>query len=209
MATSQSTAQFFRVIYIILFVFSGLLVITNIDSAMFDFTKLFEILDYLTLFIQEGVRMMGGVAYGIALALLSTISRIPIIGDAGVPNTGDISTMLSGILDPLNSFYPHSTIIIDPLNIILDFFIFFGATAILILIPIAFAYILCVLEGEQKEQNGEVRAPPKGKARMVSLFLSGLRTISYYLRRVTLKQFKQFILQLLQPVFPWPNIEKP
>jgi len=76
-----------------------------------------------------------------------------------------------------------------------------------ILIPIAFAYILCVLEGEQKEQNGEVRAPPKGKARMVSLFLSGLRTISRYLQRESLKQFKQFILQLLQPVFQTWNIK--
>jgi hypothetical protein len=75
-----------------------------------------------------------------------------------------------------------------------------------LLIPIAFAYILCVLEGEQKEQNGEVRAPPKGKARMVSLFLSGLRTISRYLQRESLKQFKRFILQLLQPVFQTWNI---
>ena len=76
-----------------------------------------------------------------------------------------------------------------------------------ILIPIAFAYILCVLEGERKEQNGEVRAPPKGKKRMVSLFLSGLRTISRYLQRESLKQFKQLILQLLQPVFHIWNIK--
>jgi len=76
-----------------------------------------------------------------------------------------------------------------------------------LLIPIAFAYILCVLEGEQKEQNGEVRSPPKGKKRMVSLFLSGLRTISRYLQRESLKQFKQFIFQLLQPVFQAWNIK--
>ena len=75
-----------------------------------------------------------------------------------------------------------------------------------LLIPIAFAYILCVLEGEEKEQNGEVRTPPKGKARMVGLFLSGLRTISRYLQRESLRQFKQFILQLLQPVFQSWNI---
>jgi len=140
MASSQTTAHFFRVIYIILFVFSGLLVVTNIDSAMFDFTKLFEILDYLTLFIQEGVKMMGSVAYSITIAILSAKSNIPIIGDTnfGGINNNDILTMLSSILDPLNSFYPHSTIIIDPVNIITDFSIFFGATAILILIPIAF-----------------------------------------------------------------------
>ena len=75
-----------------------------------------------------------------------------------------------------------------------------------LLIPIAFAYILSVLEGEQKEQNGEVRTPPKGKARMVGLFLSGLRTIARYLQRESLRQFKQFILQLLQPVFQSWNI---
>jgi len=75
-----------------------------------------------------------------------------------------------------------------------------------LLIPIAFAYIFCVLEGEQKEENGDVRMPPKGKARMVGLFLSGLRTISYHLRQVTLKQFKRFILQLLQPIFQIWNI---
>ena len=140
MATSQTTAQFFRVIYIILFVFSGLLVVTNIDSAMFDFTKLFEILDYLTLFVQEGVRLMGGIAYSITIAILSALSRIPEIGDDSfrLINISDISTMLVGILDPLNSFYPHSTLVIDPANLITDISNFFGATAILILIPIAF-----------------------------------------------------------------------
>jgi len=75
-----------------------------------------------------------------------------------------------------------------------------------LLIPIAFAYILCVLEGEQKEQNGEVRQPPKEKKRMVSLFLSGLRTISRYLQREGLKKFKRFIFQLLQPFFKTWNI---
>ncbi len=69
-----------------------------------------------------------------------------------------------------------------------------------LLISIAFAYILCVLEGEQKENNGEVRLPPKGKTRMVGLFLSGLRTISRCLQRESLRQFKRFILQLLQPI---------
>ena len=75
-----------------------------------------------------------------------------------------------------------------------------------LLIPIAFAYIFCVLEGEQKEHDGEVRRPPKGKKRMVGLFLSGLRTISRSLQRESLKQFKRFILRLLQPVFQTWNI---
>jgi len=141
MASSQAAAQFFRVIYIILFVFSGLLVVVNIDSAMFDFTKIQEeFLDYFTLFVQELVRLMGGIAYSITIAILSAKASIPIIGDDsfGAINAGDISTMLAGILDPLNRFYPHSTITIDPANLITDFSIFFGATAILILIPIAF-----------------------------------------------------------------------
>jgi len=140
MATSQTTAHFFRVIYIILFVFSGLLVVANIHSDMFDFTKLFEFLDYLTLFIQEGVKMMGSVAYSITIAILSAKSKIPFIGDVafGEINNTDIVNMLSSILEPLNGFYPHSTITINPESIISDFSIFFGATTILILIPIAF-----------------------------------------------------------------------
>jgi len=76
-----------------------------------------------------------------------------------------------------------------------------------LLIPIAFAYILCMFEGEKKEQNGDVRTPPKGKTRMVSLFLSGLRAISRHLRRASFKQFKQFILQLLRPFFQTWNIK--
>ena len=75
-----------------------------------------------------------------------------------------------------------------------------------LLIPIAFAYTLCVLEGERKEQDGEVRVPPKGKPRMVSLFLSGLRAISRCLQRENLTRFKAFIRKLLQPVFQTWNI---
>lgn len=76
-----------------------------------------------------------------------------------------------------------------------------------LLIPIAFAYILCVLEGERKERDGEVRLPPKGKPRMVSLFLSGLRAISRGLQRENLARFKAFICSLLQPVFQTWNIQ--
>ena len=68
-----------------------------------------------------------------------------------------------------------------------------------LLIPIAFAYILCVLEGELREEAGVVRKPPKGKSRMVGLFLDGIRTISKHLRRATLKEFKAFILELILP----------
>jgi len=70
------------------------------------------------------------------------------------------------------------------------------------LIPIAFAYVLCMLEGERKEQSGEdIRKPPKGKTRMTGLFLDGLRNIARHLRRAEMKQFKRFILQLLSPFF--------
>lgn len=70
------------------------------------------------------------------------------------------------------------------------------------LIPIAFAYIFCMLEGERKERSGEdIRKPPKGKTRMTGLFLDGLRNISRYLRRADIKQFKRFILQLLSSFF--------
>ncbi|MDG6219714.1 MAG: transposase [Candidatus Thermoplasmatota archaeon] len=66
------------------------------------------------------------------------------------------------------------------------------------LIPIAFAYVLCMIEGERKEMAGEdISKPPKGKIRMVGLFLDGLRSISRHLRRANSKQFKRFIRQLL------------
>ena len=70
-----------------------------------------------------------------------------------------------------------------------------------LLIPIAFAYILCVLDGEKKEETGDVRTPPKGKKRMVGLFLSGLRAISTQLIRASIGQFRRFIQNLLQPFF--------
>jgi hypothetical protein len=66
-----------------------------------------------------------------------------------------------------------------------------------LLIPIAFAYVLCVLEGERKEEAEEVIKPPKGKERMIGLFLSGLREISTKLKRAGIKQFRIFIKVLL------------
>ncbi len=70
-----------------------------------------------------------------------------------------------------------------------------------LLIPIAFAYILCVFEGKKQEEIGEVRSPPKGKTRMTGLFLNGLRNISNHLRRATIETFVVFIRNLLQPFF--------
>lgn len=68
-----------------------------------------------------------------------------------------------------------------------------------LLIPIAFAYILCVIAGEDKEERGEVRKPPKGKKRMVGLFLNGIRTISNHIRRASIEKFREFIIGLMLP----------
>ncbi len=59
-----------------------------------------------------------------------------------------------------------------------------------LLIPIAFAYVLCVFEGERKEETGDVIKPCEGKERMVGLFLMGWRAISTKLRRANIKQFR-------------------
>lgn len=76
------------------------------------------------------------------------------------------------------------------------------------LIPIAFAYVFCMLEGERKEQSGEdIRKPPKGKTRMTGLFLDGLRNIARHLRRAEIKQFKRFIFNLLLPFFKKWNMQ--
>jgi hypothetical protein len=88
-----------------------------------------------------------------------------------------------------NAFYLENTRVTDPKRIET------------LLIPIAFAYILCVFEGERKEEAEEVVKPPKGKKRMVGLFLSGLRDISTKLKRACIKQFRIFIKILLQPFF--------
>ncbi len=70
-----------------------------------------------------------------------------------------------------------------------------------LLIPIAFAYVISVLEGEEKEKNGDIRKPPKDKNRMTGLFLSGIRTIAKYIKDTTVMQFKIFIRDLFKPFF--------
>lgn len=70
------------------------------------------------------------------------------------------------------------------------------------LISVAFAYVFCMLEGDRKELAGEdISKPLKGKIRMVGLFLEGLRSISRYLRRAHIRQFKRFIRRLLSSFF--------
>jgi Transposase DDE domain len=70
-----------------------------------------------------------------------------------------------------------------------------------LLIPIAFAYVICVLEGEERENNGDIRKPPKGKNRMIGLFLNGIRTIANHIKDTTVTQFKNFIRDLFKPFF--------
>jgi len=77
-----------------------------------------------------------------------------------------------------------------------------------LLIPIAFAYLFCMLEGERKELSGEdIRQPPKGKTRMTGLFLLGLRNITRNLTREKIKHCKKFISTLLSPVIKQWNIQ--
>jgi len=69
------------------------------------------------------------------------------------------------------------------------------------LIPIAFAYVLCVFEGERGEKEGEVQKPPKGKNRGVGLFLSGLRAFYRHIRQATIEQLRTFIQRMIKPFY--------
>ena len=68
------------------------------------------------------------------------------------------------------------------------------------LIPMAFAYVLCVFEGQRAEKGGEVQKPPKGKNRVVGLFLTGLRDFCRNIQQTTIEQFKMFILRMIKPL---------
>ena len=69
------------------------------------------------------------------------------------------------------------------------------------LIPMAFAYVLCVFEGEREEEEGEVQKPPKGKNRLVGLFLTGLRAFSRHIRQATIEQLRMFFLRMINPFY--------
>ncbi|MBL7117817.1 MAG: hypothetical protein ISS94_03420 [Candidatus Syntrophoarchaeum sp.] len=69
------------------------------------------------------------------------------------------------------------------------------------LIPIAFAYVLCVFEGEREEKEGEVQKPPKGKNRVVGLFLSGFRAFYRHIRQATIEQLRTFIQRMIKPFY--------
>ncbi|MFX0050049.1 MAG: hypothetical protein ACFE8U_02035 [Candidatus Hermodarchaeota archaeon] len=158
MPTTQRTAHFFRIIYIILFVFATLLVIgippidfgffstpsilvTSIDPSMFEFAQVFSILDYILLIFQGVIIGLASLALIITLSISSALSNIPIIGDifftATSSSASEMLSLINTLLDPNNRFFPHSSITPDPLTLIADFSHFFGATAILILLPVA------------------------------------------------------------------------
>ncbi|MFX0185011.1 MAG: hypothetical protein ACFE95_18155 [Candidatus Hodarchaeota archaeon] len=140
MPISQRTAHFFRILYIILFVFSSLFVLVSIDPSMFDFTQVFNIIDYLLLIVQGLIQALGNLALVVTYSISSGLSGIPIIGGifftATSTSASEMSSLINVLLNPNNSFFPHSNITaLDTL--IEDFSHFFGATAILILLPIA------------------------------------------------------------------------
>ena len=61
----------------------------------------------------------------------------------------------------------------------------------------------------KKERTGDVISPPKEKTRVVGLFLSGLRSISMKLIHARINEFKEFILELLDPFFKAWKIHRP
>ncbi|MHA1972397.1 MAG: hypothetical protein ACTSW1_05380 [Candidatus Hodarchaeales archaeon] len=142
MPAGQRTAHFFRILYFSLFVFVCLLIFypgLTIDPSIIDLTQVFKILDYIMLMVQGLVQVFGALAIQLVLVILSVKSKIPLIGDEdfGAINLSDIQTKLAQILNPSNNFLPHSTITELGEEVIADFFNFFGATTILVLIPIA------------------------------------------------------------------------
>lgn len=73
-----------------------------------------------------------------------------------------------------------------------------------LLIPIAVAIALSVLEGDTQEQNGNVKKPPKGKERIEGLFLLGLSEWAYQITRTSLYRFKKFIRRFFETIFKVP-----
>ncbi|MFW9905146.1 MAG: hypothetical protein ACFFFH_12480 [Candidatus Thorarchaeota archaeon] len=138
MPAGQATAHFFRILYIIIFVFSGLLVFSSIDPSMFDFQQVFNILEYVMLIVQELIKVLALVALSIVYTIASSKKDILIIGDTnfGRIASGDMQSALTAITDPVNGFFPHSSTTTIA-TFIEDFGNFIGATTILILLPVA------------------------------------------------------------------------
>ncbi|UCG89699.1 MAG: hypothetical protein JSU57_04285 [Candidatus Heimdallarchaeota archaeon] len=150
MPAGQATAHFFRILYIILFVFSGLFVLASIDPSMFDFTQIFNILEYIMLIVQGLIEALASAALAVVATIASAKSTIPLIGSTGA-NINEMSSTLGAIVNPANSFFPHASPTTTETKFLEDFGNFFGATTILILLPIAFLSGLGFLrEGDTK-----------------------------------------------------------
>jgi hypothetical protein len=107
---------------------------------MFDFTQVFNIVDYIMLIVQGLIQALGSLALIVTSFISSALSGIPFIGEifftATSASTSEMSSLINILTNPNNSFFPHSNI--TALNTLIeDFSHFFGATAILILLPIA------------------------------------------------------------------------
>jgi hypothetical protein len=138
MPAGQATAHFFRILYVIIFVFSGLLVFTSIDPSMFDFQQVFNILEYIMLIVQELIRALASVALSLVSTIASNKATIPFLGDEHIDRVayGDMLSALAAITNPENGFFPHSSTSTIA-SFIEDFGNFIGATTILVLLPVA------------------------------------------------------------------------
>lgn len=71
-----------------------------------------------------------------------------------------------------------------------------------LLIPIALCYIICVLEGDRKETQGEIIRAHRGK-RTTGLFLVGLSAFTRILRSTSLDRIQRFFYRLFVG-WTWP-----
>ena len=135
---------------------------------------------------KMNVLLTWGTAYDEPLAVMTTLS------DSDTSRADTLYGLRFGI-EPMhkdwksNAFDIEKSRITDPKRIET------------LLIPMAFAYVLCVFEGEREEKDGKVQKPPKGKNRVVGLFLTGLRAFYRHIRQATIEQFKMFILRMIKP----------
>ncbi len=162
MPSGQRAALFFRSIYLFLFVmattwlflFSFIGIDPVFDSSMFDFIQVLNIVEYIMILTQEAISGLAQVSFLAVMQLTGILSAIPIIGpiigDGVNANQGGISGSLLEIINPVNNFFPHSTIT-DISTIIEDFGNFIGATTILTLLPIT------VLSGLGFLRNGDTK----------------------------------------------------
>ena len=163
MPAGQMTANFFRILYVVFFVFSFFLVLFSFQSTVplviipglfeipipdlftIHLSEIFNIVDYIMLFVQELIKAFAGLAFSLVTMLASAKSTIPFIGDLDFVNLNPrgLESAIASFVDPQNNFFPHSLIEIDLenpnaiLDLIADFQLFFGATTIFILLPVA------------------------------------------------------------------------